>query len=547
MFLRKASTNFLSRIRLSSTIFSASRATATNSSPIPLSGKLKGYYDYGSRGHTWRTNHKDLHLWIILCGQAAILGINAEPVLAEDVSIKSTSENEGDNVIGLHKIEDASVISNEHTSKWRIFTDNGRDFFLQGKLEQAERFFLSAIQEAKEGFGERDPHVASACNNLAELYRLQKQLGKAEPLYLEAIKILEESFGPEDIRVGAALHNLGQLYLIQRKLEEAHKCYKIKGRVLGYGHTDYAETMYHLGVVLYLQGKEEDAEALIQDSIRILEDSGQGESMICIKRLRYLVKIYLKSGHLADVEGSQRKILRIMELSKGWNSMETVIAAEGLALTLLSAGSLKEAQELLERCLDSRKSLLPEDHIQIGANMLHIARVEMLISGHLRKTSSSEAIAELNKAKDHLDSATRVARQVLNKLTKQIGNKQNYGASEEIIRVGRTALVILLQSLDALGLLVITKQELQESSERYSTIPEAEDALFQCLFAYKEFGTESSLSDSPEVKAEYLSCLKHLSSLIGNATADGTPQPRGATLQELKDEIKRVEIEISPQ
>lgn len=41
----------------------------------------------------------------------------------------------------------------------------------------------------------------------------------------------------------------------------------------------------------------------------------------------------------------------ILVLSQGWNSLDTVIAAEGLALTLQSVGSLREAQELLERWL----------------------------------------------------------------------------------------------------------------------------------------------------------------------------------------------------
>lgn len=36
-------------------------------------------------------------------------------------------------------------------------------------------------------------------------------------------------------------------------------------------------------------------------------------------------------------------------VSQGWNSLDTVIAAEGLALTLQSTGSLMEAQELFER------------------------------------------------------------------------------------------------------------------------------------------------------------------------------------------------------
>ncbi|KAD4586438.1 hypothetical protein E3N88_24039 [Mikania micrantha] len=201
---------------------------------------------------------------------ALCLGLGLTPVLAEDASTEVTAADP----IGLQKIDDGSV----------------------GKLEDAERLFMGALEEARQGFGERDPHVASACNNLAELYRVKKAFDKAEPLYLEAINILEESYGHEDIRVGAALHNLGQFYLVQKELEGALACYEIKRRVLGEAHADYAETMYHLGKVLHLQGKGKDAEALIKDSIRILEEAGQGESFLCIRRLQYLVQ---RNHHLA--------------------------------------------------------------------------------------------------------------------------------------------------------------------------------------------------------------------------------------------------------
>ncbi|KAG4399682.1 hypothetical protein GLYMA_08G281500v4 [Glycine max] len=40
--------------------------------------------------------------------------------------------------------------------------------------------------------------------------------------------------------------------------------------------------------VLYLQGKERDAEAFIKDSIRMLEEGGERESFVCIRRLQYL-------------------------------------------------------------------------------------------------------------------------------------------------------------------------------------------------------------------------------------------------------------------
>ncbi|KAG8662528.1 uncharacterized protein LOC110599898 isoform X2 [Manihot esculenta] len=516
-----------------------------------ITGSRKCSYKYGYYGSG--ANHKYTYLWTIIAGQAAIIhGIYANPVLADASNGSSTeTELEGANITGLRKIEDGSVISNIHTSKWRIFTDNGREYFLQGKLDEAEKFFLSALEEAKKGFGDRDPHVASACNNLAELYRVKKSFDKAEPLYMEAVKILEESFGPEDIRVGAAFHNLGQFYLVQRKLDESRKSYehalKIKGRVLGHGHVDYADTLYHLGTVLHLQGKEKDAEAVIQDSIRILEEAGQGESIMCIRRLRHLAQIYLKSNRLAEAENVQRKILHIIELSQGWNSMDTVIAAERLALTLQSAGSLKEAKQLLERCLESRKTILCEDHIQIGANMLHIARVAMLDANQLRKIHISEAIEELDRARDLLYDSTRIARRVLNKLRNQKGSRQKSRAPEETRREGCAALIILLRSLDSLGLLEITKQELLESMEECLDPPtlETENAFFQCVSAYKEFESDKLISDSPGVKVEYLSCLKRLSSLIRDGEFKERKVSGKATLQELNDEIKRVEGEIS--
>ncbi|PHT99660.1 hypothetical protein BC332_29448 [Capsicum chinense] len=243
MFLRQASANLLKRFRFCP-------QSLQRSSPILLSnaGKCRFSSELGSGGY-----FSDSSRWIFLFGPAAvILGVNASPALAEELSTPATTGIDGVDVeiSGLRKIEDGS-----------------------GKLEEAEKLFLSALREAKEGFGDRDPHVASAYNNLAELYRVKKAFDKAEPMYLEAIIILEESFGQEDVRVAAALHNLGQFYLMQRKLEQAHGVYEIKRRVLGEAHPDYADTMYHLGTVLYLQGKYKDSEAMIRDSIRILEVS----------------------------------------------------------------------------------------------------------------------------------------------------------------------------------------------------------------------------------------------------------------------------------
>lgn len=61
-------------------------------------------------------------------------GSNENSVLAQDASVAEvvTENDQGQTyVTDLRRIEDGSVISNVHTSKWRIYTDNGRDLFLK--------------------------------------------------------------------------------------------------------------------------------------------------------------------------------------------------------------------------------------------------------------------------------------------------------------------------------------------------------------------------------------------------------------------------------
>ncbi|RYR18354.1 hypothetical protein Ahy_B03g062969 isoform B [Arachis hypogaea] len=457
MSLRTAAAIFLKRLRFpASHGFCASRVYP-NAFPLSFSGKLKLSHWYQTGANGSRMNLRDPCLWIVISGHIAIvLGTGANTVFAEDPTNEASPD---DDLIGLRKVEDGSIVSNTHTAKWR------------GQLDAAEKLFLAALQEAKEGFGPRDPHVASSCNNLAELYRIKKDFAKAEPLYLEAIDILEEAFGPDDIRVGAAAHNLGQFYLGQRKLEKARVSYEralkvwtycaqaatIKRRVLGYGHSECADTMYHLGVVLYFQGKERDAEAAIQDSIRLLEEGGEGESFVCIRRLRYLSQIYLKSHRLAEAEMVQRKIMHILELSKGWNSLDTVVAAESLALTLQASCNLKDSKELLER----------------------------------------------------------IARQYLDRVSKQKDRLKKHSAPGDSRKEAQAALLILLQSFNTLSSVEVAKQELLEIQEGKSNL-KAKESLLQCIHAYSEFVADKSIPENAEIKKEYLSCLKVAQNLLGN-------------------------------
>ena len=90
--------------------------------------------------------------------------------------------------------------SNQSTAQWRVFTDVARDLAAKRNYKEAEVFLLKALAAAEAGWGKQDPHFASACNNLAELYRITRQFDKAAPLYEQAVSILVESYGSKDVR-----------------------------------------------------------------------------------------------------------------------------------------------------------------------------------------------------------------------------------------------------------------------------------------------------------------------------------------------------------
>ncbi|CAM0912637.1 unnamed protein product [Alopecurus aequalis] len=379
----------------------------------------------------------------------------------------------------------------------------------QGKLDEAEKLFKAALLEAKEGFGLRDPHVASALNNLAEFYRLRKEYEKAEPLYLEAIEILEQSFGPDDIRVGAGLHNLGQYYHIQRRFDQAQTCYeralKIQGRVMGLGHPDYANTMYLLAKVLSQQRKGNDAEALVRESIRILEEAGLGESPACIQRMRFLSSELVKSRRLAEAENLQRKILHNLELSRGWDSSDTITAAETLSVTLQSIGNLKESEELLERCLTVRRKILPEDHFEVAGILVHLARLTLLKIISDIKANNDPSSSHLVKAKQLVNDSIRITEAILNPLREnQRKLKSTFAVERE--KIGATA--ALLQALEVVGLLEAARRR-QAPGFDYE---HAEQALRKCISLYNEPHTRSVVSKV--LRQHYVGCLSNLMIII---------------------------------
>ena len=98
-----------------------------------------------------------------------------------------------------------------------------------------------AIQE--KALGPDHPDVATALNNLADLYRIEG-VSPTRAAYKRSLAIREKVLGPDHPDVAAALNNLAALYVGQGRYADAEPLYKrsltIQRKPFGPDHPDVA-------------------------------------------------------------------------------------------------------------------------------------------------------------------------------------------------------------------------------------------------------------------------------------------------------------------
>ena len=96
----------------------------------------------------------------------------------------------------------------------------------QGRYSEAIPLAQRALTIWEKGLGPDHPNVATALNNLAELYRFQGRYADADPLYKRALAMREKTLGPNHPDVAQSLNNLADFYRAQGRDVDAEPLYK---------------------------------------------------------------------------------------------------------------------------------------------------------------------------------------------------------------------------------------------------------------------------------------------------------------------------------
>jgi CHAT domain-containing protein len=121
----------------------------------------------------------------------------------------------------------------------------------------------------------QDGLLATALNNLADLYEAQEQYAQAEPLYQRALEIREKSPGKDHLSLATALNNLAHLYMSQRQYARAEPLYQ---RALetweaapSKHHPNFATTLSNLALLYMMQGQYARAKPLFDRALMSME------------------------------------------------------------------------------------------------------------------------------------------------------------------------------------------------------------------------------------------------------------------------------------
>ena len=115
-----------------------------------------------------------------------------------------------------------------------------------GRYKEAEPLYVQALGLMEKNLGPDHPSVATALNNLAELYRAHGRYAEAELLHRRALGIREKALGPNHPEVAQSLSNLGRILDLRGQLDAAEKLYlralAIRRNALASNHPAVAQT-----------------------------------------------------------------------------------------------------------------------------------------------------------------------------------------------------------------------------------------------------------------------------------------------------------------
>ena len=257
----------------------------------------------------------------------------------------------------LESVKLFGALLGEHHPDYASVLDNLAVMYQdQGHFESAKRNFLQANEIRAETLGTDHFGYALGLNNLAALHQDMGEPDAARPLFQQVLDILakHKSVGEQHVYFAAALKNLAVVHLESGDLNEAQalvtKALKIHENTLrGVKHINYAITLRVMGRIEQQRRDYNKAEGLLQESLNVLGRSTVRKNPAYAKTQLFLGQVYLAQGKFQQAEPALKNSLASMQLLLGPSHPKLARSLNSYAELLRKTGRTGEASTLESR------------------------------------------------------------------------------------------------------------------------------------------------------------------------------------------------------
>jgi CHAT domain-containing protein/tetratricopeptide (TPR) repeat protein len=277
----------------------------------------------------------------------------------------------------------------------------------QENYSEAERYFERALAGLQKSPNAAPFEVATAMDDLGDLYGLEGRFDDGERLLKQGLKLLDQTYGANAQTApnyDKILNDLGNLYKDAGRLPEAETALRralIIGRARsGEDHPNVAATMGNLATVLERQSHFTEAEDFFKRTLVVYEKVFGPNHPVTGIGLNNLANVYADQNRPQEAAGLQQRVLAIDEKVFGPDSPDVGRSLTNLANSYREMGRKDEALSLYERSLRVMERKFGENS---GASALALSAMGQML----------QDIGRLEEAAQDFDRALKIDERVL--------------------------------------------------------------------------------------------------------------------------------------
>ncbi|WP_375559194.1 CHAT domain-containing protein [Bernardetia sp. OM2101] len=242
----------------------------------------------------------------------------------------------------------------------------GNLYHLARRFNEALTVF-SETKEVQEKLGKQRVDYASACRNLAVIYKELGNLEEAEKLQLEAKDIIEKTVGKNNNEYAKSCNELAIIYNDKGKPIKAEEYYlealAIRENFKDKLPLEYAVSCGNLAIVYIYQGLYDKAEPLCIIAKETCKKEVGEKHPYYSAFSGNLAYLYLQQQKYDKAKEIMLEIIKIKKETVGKNHLDYLNSYRNLGYYYKAEGDFKEAEVIFAELREKYEKLLGKDHL----------------------------------------------------------------------------------------------------------------------------------------------------------------------------------------